>query len=968
MISRRTDLCVRALKFVLPCAAVFLVHSPLHAEQPPTVAEEHAALRLADPALRIELVASEPAVVSPVAMAWDERGRLFVAEMSDYPVAPTGGRIKLLEDRDGDGRFEHATVFAEGLPYPNGVLPWNGGVLVTAAPNLLYLKDQDGDGRADEKRVVLTGFGEGNQQLRVNSPTWGLDNWVYLANGRSGGAVRRPEDPPGKAVPIPRNDLKVRPQTGVFEPVAGFSQFGLPRDDWGDRFPSWNTVPLRHVVLEIRPGADSTAGSRSVADILDLSDGGRVYSLAPQQKRFNAETVTFFNATCGPTIYRGDLLGAAYLGHAFVCEPLTGVVHHRVLEPAGPTFVARRVERGREFLASTHAWFRPVNLATGPDGALYVADFCRAWVEHPAFVPEALRNSVDFREGHDRGRIWRIVPTGRTPQAVPLADTTAALVAALESPNGWARDTAQRLLVERKDLSAIAGLRALVRGSARPVGRVHALWTLEGMNALDPETLHAAFGDGDAHVREQAARLGGSRMKDHIADLVPLADDPSVRVRLRAAVALGTVDDDRARDALARIAARDADSPWTAQAILEGLGTNPLGFLATLSARQPEWLTRPTATQARFLARLASLTGARNEEGELITLLRRIAETPGQAAQIALLQGLVQGQAAAPKPRIRWLAGPTDSLSGELSRIARVRDAAVTVTGAENEPAWLRVLALAVTLECQPAAARGLLTRLLDPGQPVELQTAAARGLSKVAEPELVVRILDGWDHASLGTRRVLLGSLSSTPALAAQLVNAVAAGTVPAAEIDPATREALKRVADRPVQERISTLFKAQEPNADRRSVIARYEPALHEKADPARGPALFAKNCQTCHARNGQGAKVGPDLISVAGRPADDLLVAILDPSREVAPDGLSVVVVTHEGRTLTGLLAEETPAAVRLRRAEGLEDVVPRTDIEAIRPTGRSLMPDGLEQALTPQDLADLIAFLRRPETKE
>ncbi len=460
--------------------------------------------------MTIDLIAAEPDVVSPVAFAWDEFGRLFVAEMTDYPAALTGGRIKLLEDRDRDGRYERVTVFAEKLPYPNGVLPWNGGVLVTAAPDLLFLKDTDGDGKADVRRVVLTGFGEGNQQLRVNSPTWGLDNWVYLANGRSGGAVRRPGDPATSAVPIPRSDLRLKPDSGHFEPVAGFSQFGLPRDDRGDRFPSWNTVPIRHVVLENRVFArdDGRAATKTVADILDLNDGGRIYSLAPSQRRFNAETVAFFNATCGPTIYRGDAIKDSYQGHAFICEPLTGVVHHRRLDADGPTFVGRRVESGREFLASTHSWFRPVNLATGPDGALYLADFCRAWVEHPAFVPEKLRNSVDFREGHEYGRLWRIASQGKpvhAPTCRPGEDDLAGLLAHFVHPNGWCRDTSQRLLVERKAAAAIVPLRRLARSSPVALARVHALWTLEGLDALDTDTLRAGLSDRDPMVREQAA-------------------------------------------------------------------------------------------------------------------------------------------------------------------------------------------------------------------------------------------------------------------------------------------------------------------------------------------------------------------------------------------------------------------------------------------------------------------------------
>jgi putative membrane-bound dehydrogenase-like protein len=954
--------------------AVWLVHGRVAtADRPPTPSESLGALRLADPTLRVELVASDPEVESPVAIAWDEHSRLFVAEMSDYPVAPSGGRIKRLEDRDGDGRFEHATVFADRLPFPSGVLPWGGGVLVTAAPDLLFLKDTDGDGRADVRRVVLTGFAEGNQQLRVNSPTWGLDNWVYLANGRSGGALRRPGDPPGKAVLIPRNDVRVRPDSGMFEPVSGFSQFGLPRDDRGDRFPSWNTVPLRHVVLEERllarnPYLDET---RTVAEVLDLSDGGRVFSLAPPQRRFNAETVATFNASCGPTVYRGDLLGDAYRGHAFVCEPLSGVVHHRRLDPAGPTFVARRVEaeNGREFLASTHPWFRPVNLATGPDGALYVADFCRAWVEHPAFVPEALRDSVDFREGHGHGRLWRVLPRAKAPRPEPCrpgGEDTASLLAFLGHPNGWCRDTAQRLLVEQHDPAAVEPLRKLARGAPAPLARVHALWTLEGLSALDARTLREALRDAEPTAREQAARLAEGRPKDFETELSALATDPDPRVRLRAAVALGGLASKPARAALAGVADRDAGSSWTSLAVLCGLGESPTEFLATLAARYPSWLTSPGPEQARFLARLAAVIGARGREPEIVATLGRISDAPGEAAAIALLDGLARGQGRLKSPRLTWNAPQPGQLGSALTRVERVRTAAAAVARADDRPAWLRVTALDLLLETRSSTLLDLVPVLLDPRQPADLQTAAARAVARADDPALAGAVLEDWDRRSLMTRRVLLASFVTSPPLAERMIEAVERGRVPASEIDPVTRDSLRRLNAPRLRERVARVLEASAPG-DRRDVVRRYEPALTSRPDPSRGPELFARHCQSCHARNGQGPKVGPDLASVAGRPEADLLVAILDPSREVAPDGLGVVVVTTRGTTLTGLLAEETPAAVRLRRPDGLDEVIPRQEVESLRSTGRSLMPDGLEQVLTPRDLADLIAYLKQPPGK-
>jgi putative membrane-bound dehydrogenase-like protein len=249
-------LIVRALT-VSAASLFFGSHALSNAAEPssPATLRERQSFVLADKSLGIDLVVSEPEVTSPVALAWDTDGRLFVAEMIDYPTGPRQGGVGLLEDSAGDGRYEKATVFAEALAFPNSVLPWNGGVLVTAAPDILFLKDTDGDGKAEERRVLFTGFAEGNQQLRVNGLTWGLDNWIYGANGRSDGEVRRPDDTNAKPISIRGHDFRFRPETLAFEPLAGRSQFGLARDDWGNRFLSWNTIPIRHEVIPERYGS-----------------------------------------------------------------------------------------------------------------------------------------------------------------------------------------------------------------------------------------------------------------------------------------------------------------------------------------------------------------------------------------------------------------------------------------------------------------------------------------------------------------------------------------------------------------------------------------------------------------------------------------------------------------------------------------------------------------------------------------
>src|SRR5580765_4688198 len=503
------------MHFDLVLGALLVVVSAYGVEgpsQPLTPAQEKASFRFADERLTIELVAAEPDVVSPVAIAFDADGRLYVAEMLDYPNAQTSGRIRLLEDREGDGRYEKATVFADKLPFPNGVLPWKAGVLVTAAPDIWYFKDTDGDGQADERRVLFTGFGLGNQQLRVNGLTWGLDNWVYGANGRSDGEIRRPDDPPGSTISIRGRDFRFRPDSGEFEPIAGRSQFGLARHDWGNRFLSWNTIPIRHEALPERylDRNPDLAATESIAEILEPGDTGRVFPLAPPPLTFNNESVKNFNALSGLTIFRGGALGAEYRGNAFVGESLLNLVHRRVLEPNRVTFTARRAEQEKEFLASTDSWFHPVNFATGPDGALYVVDFYRRFVEHPDWVHGVALNEVPWRMGAEHGRIWRIRNVkSRISNRKPNLSRASwrELVKFLGDENGWWRDTAQRLLVERQERVARPAIEKMAHQASSPLGRLHALHTLDGLHALTPAVLLGALHDNSAMVREHAVGL-----------------------------------------------------------------------------------------------------------------------------------------------------------------------------------------------------------------------------------------------------------------------------------------------------------------------------------------------------------------------------------------------------------------------------------------------------------------------------
>lgn len=949
------------------------------ASMPLTPSQEQASFRLADSSLVIELVVAEPDVVSPVAIAFDAEERMFVAEMLDYPDAQTSGRIRLLEDRDRDGRYESATVFAGNLPFPNGVLPWRDGVLVTAAPDIWYLKDTDGDGQADERRVVLTGFGLGNHQLRVNGLTWGLDNWVYGANGRSDGAVRAPSDSPGKATSIRGFDFRFRPDSGEFQVVAGRSQFGLARDDWGNRFLSWNTIPIRHEVLPVRylDRNPHLASTESLADLVDPSDPGRVYPLAPPPLTFNNESVKNFNALAGLTVFRGSALGSEYQGNAFVGESLLNLVHRRVLEPEGVTFTARRgaSEQEKEFLASTDPWFHPVNFATGPDGALYVVDFYRMFVEHPEWVRGAARDKVSWRTGAEHGRIWRI----RNSQAA-LPDRKRSLSQAggrelvefLGHENGWWRDTAQRLLVERQDRSVIPALEEAAQQASSPLGRVHALHTLDALRALTPDRLLAALADPHAGVRVHAVRLSEPWLAREGMDslrtgILALAGDPDVRVRFQVALTVGEFEGEGKLDALTRIAALDSSERWIIRALLSSAGTRTWPFLRTLAGTHPAWLNQPTPDQARLLEQAARQVGAWHTDQDLQECLAWMTTTDTSlpvSGRLAALAGLSEGLARSPHPLRNLVTDSPGVFSHFTAGLRSLVRLAATQAMSGNEASRDRIYAIRILARATPELAGESLLRLMQPEQAGEIQSAAARAVADLDDTELTRTLFTRWSEFKASLRGEILSHVPRSTAMTAVLADSLEHGSPSVVEIDATVRQSLLKAPNAAVRQRFERLLTTS-TNSNRQDRVDQFQSALGMKGDRVRGAALFENRCLLCHMVEGKGRYVGPDLSGIASRPKDALLVDILDPSRQISPDFINYTAITADGEGVTGLIVSETGTSVTLRRAGDADQTLLRSQIKDLRAEVKSLMPEGLEDGLTPQEFADLLSFLEKPE---
>jgi len=925
--------------------------------------------------MRIELVAAEPLVADPVAFDWGPDGRLWVAEMGDYPngatwnkagdpVGEAGGRVKLLTDTDGDGRYDHASLFLDKVPFPTGVKSWRKGVLVGAAPEVFYAEDTDGDGRADRRETLFEGFSEGNQQHRVNGLRWGLDNWLYLANGDSGGSIKSRRT--GATVELRGRDLRIRPDTGELEAVSGQTQFGRDRDDWGNWFGGNNSNPMWHYVLDdtyLRRNPHFAPPSVRHA-ISDQPGAAPVFPTSRTLTRFNDfDKVDRFTSACSPMVDRDELLfgpseKAEGVGQAFICEPVHNLVHREIVAADGATFRSRRAddERDTEFLSSSDNWFRPVMARTGPDGALWIADMYRLVIEHPEWIPTTWQQKLDLRAGHDRGRIYRVLPTDAAARQIPRLDqlATAALVHALDSPNGWQRDMVQQMLLWRQDDSATQPLRQLALHAQRPTTRVQALCTLDGLSALDGDLLATALDDRHPGVRRHAVRLSEPWLNDSpqlVQRLASLLEDEDAQVRMQLAYSLGSWNNPQAGRDLAKLALAAPADGYLRAAVMSSVTADNAEQALSVALRE-------AASQPELLSELLKFAASRDDRRLLrATAAKLLQPSEGRFSPwqfdvgINLLRALGRRRDTLPE-----LLGP--EAAGQVQQLA-----AVALQIAQNlqqtETARLQGIEL-FGLAASPEDLRTL-TSLFEARQPAAIQVAAVDALASRGHPQAPQLLLANWPARAPALRARILDALLARPTWTAALLSAMEDKVVSADEIDARLRQQLLQHRDAEIRERSARLLAAS-TNGDRERVLAEYRRHGTLPGDVPRGREVFQKSCSACHRLDGIGKQVGPDLISLTDKSPEALLVALLDPNRAVEDKFRSYVALTVDGRQLAGMIAGETATSVTLAAADGKEHVLLRTELDELRSTGKSLMPDGLEKDLSPQAVADVIAFVR------
>jgi putative membrane-bound dehydrogenase-like protein len=969
--------------------------APAPLEMPPPKSPEDALKSMhLKPGFKIELVAAEPLVVDPVAFDWGPDGRLWVVEMRDYPNGITwkkpgdefgvpGGRVKVLTDENGDGKYDKASVFLDKIPFPTGVKVWRKGILVTAAPDVFYAEDTNGDDVADERKVLYRGFGEGNQQHRVNGLRWGLDNWLYIGNGDSGGVIKslepllskeeRARTPYGTRsvtttleVNVNGRDLRIHPDTGEIDAQSGQTQFGRERDDWGNWFGGNNSNPMWHYTLEDHylrrnPHFAPPPNKKQVS----VSPGAApVFPKSKTLTRFNDfHTADRFTSACSPIIYRDELLGPGFYGNSFVCEPVHNLVHREIVTPEGTTFTSRRAddEEKSEFLASDDNWFRPSMCRTGPDGALWVSDMYRFVIEHPKWIPDEFQKTLDLRAGDDKGRIYRIYHEDRPPRSIQRLDKldTPELVAALDSPNGTQRDLAQQMLIWKGDRAAAAPpLMQLVMTSERPQTRLQALCTLDGLGTT-PATLFAhALADEHPAVRRHAVRLTEPRLgKSDLGDAVlKLASDPDPHVRMQVAYSFGVWNDERAAFALADMLLA-TDDPYLTAAAMSSLNKENAGpVLARVLAvegREPP----PALVEKLFACAMALGNDKAVREGMDAVFAKR----PGgvQLWQLAALARFLD-ELDKRKVELGALIGGTgkDSLNVLLDSARTWARGEGDGVNTAHRTAGIRLLARGLDGQDDDFA---LLARLIAPQEPAEVQSAAAVAIFKLRRPHVAETLLANWQSHTPALRGQILDMLLSREDGSAALLAAVETGQVSASQLDARRRQQLLTAKSEAIRRRAEkALAGAVDPN--RQKIVEQYlKASAAAETDAARGKVVFAKRCANCHRLEGVGHSLGPDLAALTSRSREVLLTAVFDPNRAVEDKFLEYVVRLTDGRQVNGMLLEETGASLTLAAPEGKQTVIPRSEVEELKSSGKSLMPEGVEKDITPAEAADLVAYL-------
>ncbi len=930
----------------------------------------------------LRLVASEPLIKDPVDMDFNEKGDAFVLEMPGYPFEDQQSRLMVLTDEDGDGVYDKSSVFADKLQLATSFLPYKKGALVAAPPYLLFVRDDNEDYLVDKVDTLMGGFATGNLQHNYNGLTFGLDGWIYAANGGNDGSPYW-WDEPDKPMNLRGQDFRFHLETKTIERLGESSGgFELAIDDYDRIFETHNLVHISHLVFPHRYAGDgSLITDHSLTNVSDHEENGlsRIYPIGEQESRVNhPEQSGYFSGACGITFYGGGAFGEEYANTVWVADVVLNLVHIDKIRSMGAAFEASRIHEKKDFLASEDRSFRPVNMTVGPDGEMYVVDMYREVIEHPEWIPDEIEKTLDLEAGKDKGRIYK-VSSAISPAPFDFAQfqSETGLITALSHTNQWVRRTAHRLLLD-EPLSSESTQRLqqlLIEGSS--LAKVHALYILSVQGQLSTEELTAALSDASPDVTVAALILAEKQVnapKELLDACQALLTHANSRVRMQAALTMSI--STFAGEEILRDLQTAAEMPlddWNIVAITLAAKNHAAGLFDRLVSTP-----RPNS---RLLASLALNANQKTDDARTVLIGLHTAQITSNEKRMVLeyftkRAGALNGLALQSHLRLFEETGDLELLPALAALRKRLnlppskeflafsRSALQLATdGSLADSVRLQHLALLELLPYNEKAE--VLFQCLTNDQPLKVQENALRQLSQVREVEVGQRIVAMWSEFGPQTRRFASDLLLYREIHHDALLTGLENKTINIGEMnfDLERRRTLLWWTDvESTRRRAEQLF-GDEGVSTRQEVIDQMKPALAMVGSEVDGAKVFESTCSTCHKYGELGIEVGPVLTEINRKSKETLMHDILDPNAAADSRYINHRLETQEGLVHVGIVSAETDRAFTILKVGGEEVTVQKSDVKSFRSLGTSMMMEGLENGLSHQDMADLLAFLQR-----
>ena len=958
---------------------------------------------------RLELVAAEPLIRQPSGVCWDAEGNLFVSELHGYnregqydieDLNKTGkldrvvrrisanknatrraeleqvGTVKKMIDEDNDGTIDRVSIWADNLPACFGICPARGGIIAVCSPDIIYLADRDNDGKAEIRTKLFSGFKVGIIERRMNSPQWGPDNWIYIDGGQ-GGTITGPflKNP----IKIPTTAFRIKPDGSAIEPVSGHtSTYGFTFNKDGDRFvistgtPGIQVAPLPWRYLTRNPDIAVRSSRRNAANYNTTFPSSKPHPWRTKRaadpgfgkyyrdRYGSAESIPngFFTSACSPLIYTDNAL-PGLSDQILACAPAQNFVHRAEIKREGVLLNIKRLNNKTktEFLTSEDIWFHPIHLSIGPEGAIYIADFYREIIEDYSAIPRYLQQQYGLDDGRDHGRLWRLthdnIATSKSPNLAKLDEIQ--LSHEIFSSRFWRRQTARRLLIERnesKQFKKLHNLNKIALQSKNTAETVNALYTLEGINQLDHKILTYSLKHQNAGVRRHALRLAEKHLNKfnaNYSDILKLADDPSPMVRLQLALSLGEIGGPDAITKLADLARKHLGEKWLDGAILSSLGNKPTSMLKVLLEAED----KKTNKAKPLISRLCTAIGSRRNGNEISQLINLISQLNDYKLQIECLNGLRKAFKSAEELIIG--NSEKDSLilmstSGETD----LRDTAIDL---------IRLMKLESSNDRKKRIEKAI-NELSNVQNPISQRLAAVNSLSKENDISISSGLLEAYPKATPSIRKAILKAVFSRKEYFSSIIKAIEKKQIPAAAMNAVQRTSLIQSSSS-LAKRASEIFNEIQP--DKESIKPFLE-ALNSERDISEGQTSFIKHCSNCHKAHGTGFTLGPDLTSEFRRAEETIVHDIMAPNSKIVGGYETYVIETHDGRVLSGILANESGSSLALNLPGGLQLDVLRKNIKTIKSLDVSLMPESLGLTLKPKETANIIAWLQKPPTRQ